>query len=544
MFTDYWIFIFRRLSCTPTKVFANGNCPTGAVLPNPRLVSSTFHKDQDRPSESIDQLFTIFGQFVDHDLTLSSVSPSYAGINCCSAGAAADTKKCAPVTVTNDPFYSNKCLNFVRSLVFCEALGCTTDQTNSITAYIDGANIYGSDTDSATQLRSLSGGKLATSSALLMPVVSGAFKAGDSRATEHPALASMHTIFLREHNRIASLIKTAFPSATDEEIYQNARRIVVAEYQNVVFGEFLPLVIGSDSLFSPSTVSTSYDELVDASILNEFAAAAFRFGHTLLNGRFDRLEPSTGSLLDSYLLRFNFDNDGLYKQNPDWGMTAIIKGMTCQAAQSFDQFVTKEVTQFLFAKPTDSYLFGEDLVTRNIQRGRDHYLQPWLSYRSWCGCPTADDWNTRPADIDADKWSVLRTLYTKVSDIDLFTGGLAEKTVPGGAVGATFACIIRQQFKQLIFGDRYFFTHGGNVGARFNPTQISALKNVKMSDIICRTTSISEIQKYAFMVKQSNNPSMACSSAYNLDVNIFFGNFTSLVCETKCGSLKIISLFV
>jgi hypothetical protein len=69
-----------------------------------------------------------------------------------------DTEKCAPVTVKNDPFYSNgKCLNFVRSLIFCEELGCDTDAMNILTAYVDGSNIYGSDSGNATQLKATTG---------------------------------------------------------------------------------------------------------------------------------------------------------------------------------------------------------------------------------------------------------------------------------------------------------------------------------------------------------------------------------------------------
>ena len=59
-----------------------------------------------------------------------------------------------------------------------------------------------------------------------------------------------------------------------------------------------------------------------------------------------------------------------------------------------------------------------------------------------------------------------------MEDIDLMLGGVAEKNVRGGAVGATFACIIGnqycsllhhmvpgEQFKRIKFGDRYFYTH-------------------------------------------------------------------------------------
>jgi len=503
---------------------AQGRCPLNNVLPNARLVSATFHTDQDVPSQKLTQLFTIFAQFVDHDLTLAT---TYTVPDCCTNST--DTEKCAPVRISTDPFYPNgKCLNFARSLIFCEELGCQTDPMNTLTAYIDGSQIYGSNTGNATQLRALTGGKLATSGVSLLPIVSGAFKAGDTRALENPALGTIHTMFVREHNRIAQLIQNKFPTWSDEKVFQHTRRIVDAEYENIVFGEMLPLILGTDQVFPAAITSTRYNPNIDASIINEFAVAAFRFGHTLLNGKFDRLDPASGTLLDSYLLRFNFDNETLYKENPDTGMTTIVKGLTAQRAQVFDQFITKEVTQFLFSKQSDNFLFGEDLVTRNIQRGRDHSIQPWLSYRHWCGLSASDDWNNRPKEISTAKWNTLKRLYLRVADIDLFTGGLAEAAVTGGTVGPTFACIIRHQFQRLVVGDRFLFTHSKNVGSQFTQSQIKAIKNVKMSDVICKTTSVSQIQRNSFLVPtpvRGPNPLVPCSNAYNLDINAFFGNF-------------------
>jgi len=437
----------RQSTCTPVSFQAEGRCPSPNILPNPRLVSSTFHTDQDVPSQKLTQLFTIFAQFVDHDISLST---TYSVPDCCATPS--DTERCAPITVSNDPFYPNgKCLNFVRSLIFCEELGCNTDPMNVLTAYIDGSSIYGSDSGNAAVLKSSSEGGLLSSGQGLLPIINGAFKAGDSRALENPALGSMHTLFVREHNRVAKLIQNKFPSWSDNKIFQHTRRIVVAEYSNIVFGEFLPQILGHSSIFPPGTTSTTYNPNIDPSVANEFSTAAFRFGHTLLNGRFDRRNPTTGTLLDFYLLRFNFENDVLYKQNEDFGMSSIIRGLSAQAAQTFDQFITKEVTNFLFAKQSDNFFFGEDLVTRNIQRGRDHSIQPWLSYREWCGLPTHNDWNIVPSDVRREKWNTLKKLYSRVADIDLFTGGLAETPVPGGTVGQTFACIIGyQEFTKIL----------------------------------------------------------------------------------------------
>ena len=416
-------------------------CKRNSILPNPRLVSSAFHTDQNVPSQRLTQLFTIFGQFVDHDLTLTS---TYSLPDCCTAPHGDD--RCATIQVNGDAFYKNgKCLNFVRSLVFCEEVGCETDPMNSLTAFVDGSNIYGSDEATARQLRTFKGGKLAVSGPSLLPEVNGTFKAGDTRALENPALGSMHTLFVREHNRIAKLIENKFPNWTDEKIFQHSRRLVVAEYSNIVFGEFLPLILGNKATFPASVKSTKYDPRVDPSIVNEFSTAAFRFGHTLLNGKFERRDPAKGNLLDAYLLRFNFDNLHFYKESPDSGMTSIIRGMCDQQAQDFDQFVANDLTNFLFAKSSDGFSFGEDLMSRNIQRGRDHSLQPWIKYRDWCGLSVPKGWDVPPPDISSAKWNTLKKLYYEVGDIDLFTGGLAEAPVPGGAVGPTFACIIQLQ---------------------------------------------------------------------------------------------------
>ena len=114
-----------------------------------------------------------------------------------------------------------------------------------------------SEIDTATELRKFTDGLMASSftetEKELLPKLDlngdgvPEYTAGDVRAMENPALACLHTLFLREHNRIAREMKLLQPMMDDEAIYQQTRRIVIAEWQNVVFGQFLAAMLGQDT---------------------------------------------------------------------------------------------------------------------------------------------------------------------------------------------------------------------------------------------------------------------------------------------------------
>ena len=111
----------------------------------------------------------------------------------------------------------------------------------------------------------------------------------------------MHTIWMREHNRIASDLRKLNPSWDDEKLYQEARRINVAQYQHIVYKEWLPLVLGHDFMDKfglwplSKGYSDAYMDTFDPRITNEFAASAFRFGHSLIPDVFKRV-PQSGTV--------------------------------------------------------------------------------------------------------------------------------------------------------------------------------------------------------------------------------------------------------
>ena len=242
-------------------------------------------------------------------------------------------------------------------------------QFNSITSFIDGSNIYGSDEDTAGRLRTGRDGLLVINRAMRSPSLPtrqqcglrsvppekpSDLVAGDERAIVQPALAALHTLFLREHNRIAAIIKDKLrlrlagrsAAERDEILYQETRRIVVAEIQNIAYEEYLPIILGDtimDSLDIHLDSGTTYSDTLDPSIMNEFATAAMRFGHSTVSGLFKPIGHQTWPLKFHY---FDFKKFVLGSQGNAFENELL--GLAKQPCQKADLIATDDMTDFLF----------------------------------------------------------------------------------------------------------------------------------------------------------------------------------------------------
>ena len=123
---------------------------------------------------------------------------------------------------------------------------------------------------------------------------------------------------------------------------------MIAEIQSIVYGEYLPVILGKEAVRKYGLSldnGTEYNEKVDPSIMNSFTTAAYRFGHSLIQGLINMGDPDDpASVLETYRLRENFFNMKNYLLDDGAGMDRIVAGLIGQKSQSMDNYVSKEVT--------------------------------------------------------------------------------------------------------------------------------------------------------------------------------------------------------
>ena len=479
----------------PTEYADGVAAPAGANRPSPRVLSNALsaQSDDEINNRNLTDFVYVWGQFLDHDITLS---PS--------------GTESLPITIpTGDASFDpagtgTKTMSFKRTIV-ASGTGTSTanprEQVNTVTAYIDGSQVYGSDEGRAKALRTMSGGQLKTSAGNLMPFNTGGlsnandshmlpdtklFLAGDVRANENPDLASLQTVFMREHNRVAAEQQSAHPTWTDEQLYQAARQMVIAELQAITVNEFLPALLGNNSLRRYS----GYKSSVNATISNEFSTTAYRFGHSLLDGELGRLNNDGTQAAPPISLARAFFNTSVFDAalpNHAGDIDPFLKAAASGNAQEVDIRLVDEVRNFLFGAPGQG---GLDLASLNIQRGRDHGLADYNQTRVSVGLPRVTSFAQITSDTTVQEQ--LKQAYGSVDEIDLWVGALAEDHQPGSSVGPLTQRMLVEQFTRLRDGDRLWFQ---NI---FGGQQLDKLEGTRLSEVIKRNTSLTSLQPNVF----------------------------------------------
>ena len=339
----------------------------GGGNPNPRIISNAICKIGSSitlSQNNLSNMTWVWGQFLDHEIDLTGTN----------------TGETANIVTPEDPEedYPNRTIVFTRSK---SVSGLNPrEQPNEITSYIDATNVYGNETTRLNHLRLLDGsGKLKTqvgdNGEILLPFntfgitmagngdPTSFFAAGDIRANENVLLTAMHTIFVREHNRLCDQIVLDHPDwISDEElIFQHARRFIVGFMQNITYKEFLPQLIGSSAIPNYN----NYDETVSPCIHTEFSTCGYRLGHSMITSELQIGEnPGT-----SISLRDGFFSPNYVKVN---GADLLLLGSIKTKMKEIDGTLIDDLRNFLFGPPEEAGGTMLDLASLNIQRGRDH----------------------------------------------------------------------------------------------------------------------------------------------------------------------------
>jgi peroxidase len=324
---------------------------------------------------------------------------------------------------------------------------------------------------------------------------------------------------MREHNRIASALAQLNPCWGDEKLYQESRRINVAQYQHIVYKEWLPSIIGNNfmSLYGlwpqASGYSSDYADNFDPRINNEFAAAAFRFGHSLIPNTFSVIPSSrrkNETVMDLKQMFFKPE-----EMKAAGMLDNLVHGMMMQESQASDSDFVDDVRNHLFESQEGAG--GLDLVALNIQRGRDHGIPGSNKYREICGIGTATVWSDLHTNINPKEVEKLRQIYRSIDDIDLFVGGVLEEHHQDSLVGGVFKCIIGDQFSRLKKGDRFFYDLGTDTNIAFSPEQLEEIRKSSLARVICHNTDhMDRIQP--FTIKLPNTRSNAMRSCTDTSI--------------------------
>ncbi|UTW07475.1 peroxidase family protein [Pseudomonas benzenivorans] len=375
------------------------------------------------------------------------------------------------------------------------------------------------------------------------------FMAGDGRVNENIGLTAVHHVFHSEHNRLVEFTKQVVIDAAlagdvaflnqwlltpvavapttqpaidalvwnGERLFQAAKFGTEMQYQHLVFEEFARKVQPQVDVF---LAPDGFNVTLDPSIVAEFAHTVYRFGHSMLTETVNRLDSSFVSsdmgLIEAFLNPLAFNQLGGVTVTAEQAAGALVRGLTRQAGNEIDEFVTGALRNNLLGLPLD-------LPAINIARGRDtgvpslnaarrsfyemtadSQLKPYTSWVDLLGNLKHElslinfiaAYGTHSSIVDAttlaDKRAAAMELVfgvdengdgmvaddrldflnstggwasgpdgvtiTGVDAIDFWIGGLAEKRMPfGGLLGSTFNFVFETQLEALQSGDRFYY---------------------------------------------------------------------------------------
>ncbi|NXJ08990.1 PERM Myeloperoxidase, partial [Odontophorus gujanensis] len=507
---------------------SEGKLYNGFPLPLVRKVSNEIAytaNENITQDQELSLFFMQWGQWVNHDIDLAPSSGIGANPELHCDDDCTFRSPCFPIKFPlNDPrmLRSNSCMPFIQSASVCNPRTFTREQINAVTSFIDASMVYGSEESVAKSLRNQTNqlGLMAvnqnfTDAGLeLLPFENKTksicvltnksmnipcFRAGDKRVTENLGLSALHTVFLREHNRLVTKLQKLNPHWDGEKLYQESRNIIAAMTQIITYRDYIPLLLAEEtSKWIP--LYRGYNESVDPTVSNVFSLA-FRFGHASVQPFVSRLDDSFQPMGSLSHVPLHLTFCASWRIIMEGGVDPLIRGMMVDHAKLMkqNQVLIEELQNHLFEQ---TEIMGLDLAALNLQRGRDHGLPGYNAWRHFCGLSQPQTVDELSEVLGNSKLAKkFMDLYGTPDNIDLWIGAIAEPFIPQGRVGPLLACIIGTQFRNLRDGDRFWWENPGV----FTLQQLEELSKISVSRVICDNTHIKKLPRDMFRTSSPEN---------------------------------------
>ena len=317
------------------------------------------------------------------------------------------------------------------------------------------------------------------------------FVSGDARVNENMGLTIMHTIFMREHNRLCDIVLSRnllfrlFPRLFDEKIFNTARALNIARYQHIIYKEFLPTLLGYNVVAHYNDTPKFYQH--DPSTSLEFASGAFRYGHFTLKSYY-ALDECGNAIVDGDISTEKQIYIG--SQNPlPKDMNSISRIFSCGSQENMIRGMINEKANInglemdKTLKDLHTNWGSVDMTTYDIIRARHNGVAPYIAIRKQYrdggdnkdeiyglnGCPEHfkdKDHVDDPLPCfdyitnNKTKAKILRESYGKIKWIDLIVGLQSEEHRNDVEMGHTSYNIILNEFLRKRQYDRFFYDKG------------------------------------------------------------------------------------
>ncbi|XP_021263300.1 dual oxidase 2 [Numida meleagris] len=386
------------------------------------------------------------------------------------------------------------------------------EQTNEVTGWLDGSSIYGPSHSWSDALRNFSNGQLASGPGGHVPRETdgkvpmwkaldpstgkggphGIYDLGNAWGNENRFLQAMSIAWFRYHNYLAAELAKNHPSWSDEDIFQHARKRVIATFQSIVLYEWLPALLGT-----PVQTYTGYQQHMDPSLSPEFVAAARIFLATMVPPGVYKRDPSchlrnvsssSGPFPAVRLCNSYWSRESTEMQQED--VDDLLLGMSSQIAEREDNIVVEDLQDYWYGPLKYS---RADYVASWLQRGRDLGLPTYNQARERFGLEPLQDW-TNLAPHSQQKVLEVAALYANnTARLELLPGGMLEVDSP------LFSAIILDQFVRLRDGDRFWFENIKN--GLFTAKEAEEIRNTTFRDVLAAVTysQQAELQSNVFV---------------------------------------------